>query len=138
MKSLDLFVMLDNLVKFGEFGLLVFVELLHNESLRVNAVVHLLVKLLKGSCHPVTVVVSCLNPFLLHLLSDLAPDLSHLEVRVHLNHLQLLLFVGCEVVACESYSIQNGKDDQSHVKGFHFFSNPIHKVCLGSSLSKIF
>jgi hypothetical protein len=85
--SLDLLVVLDDLVELIELSFLVLVEFLHNELLRVHAVIHLLLEFLECCCHPVLIVFSWRCLLLLQLLTDIAPDLSHLEVRVHLDDL---------------------------------------------------
>lgn len=53
------------------------------------------------------VIICWVDFLLLELLLDVAPDLAHLEVRVHLDHLQLLLFVGVQVVSGEAYPVQD-------------------------------
>ena len=92
-QSLYLFVVLDHLVELAQLVVLVLVELLHYQLLGVDAVVHLLLELLQGCLHPVTVIFGWLHPFFLQPLLYVAPDLSHLQMGVHLDHLQLLLLL---------------------------------------------
>ena len=79
--------MLDDLVELVQFSLLVFVELLYNQLLGVHAVANLLLELLQGCLHPVTVVLGRTYRRFLQLLFDVTPDLAHLEVWIHLDHL---------------------------------------------------
>jgi hypothetical protein len=83
----------------------------------------------------VLVVISWSDVFLLKLLLDIAPDLSHFEVRIHLNHLQFLLFVGVEIVSGKTHSIQDGKYYQPDVILLDFFADSIDQVSLCSSFS---
>lgn len=129
--------MLDHLVKLGQLGLLILIKLLHDQLLGVDAVVHLLLELLDRSLHPVLVVLRWSDVLLLELLLDVAPDLAHLEVRVHLDHLQLLLLVGIEVVSREPHSVEDGEYYQSDVVLLHLLSNSVHQVSLSARLSQI-
>lgn len=130
--------MLNHLVELIQLGLLVLVELLHDQLLRIDAVVHLLLELFNRCLHPVFVVFSRPHVFLLELFLDIAPNLTHLEVGVHLDHLQFLLLIGIEVVSGKAHSVENGEDNQSDVILFNFFSNSIDKIGLCASLSQIF
>ena len=136
--SFNLLIVLDHLVELIQLGLLVLVELLHYQLLRIDAVAHLLLELLYRCLHPVPVVFSRCHAFLLELLLDIAPNLTHLEVRVHLDHLQFLLLIGIEVISGEAHSVEDGEDNQSDVILFNFFSNSIDKVGLCASFSQIF
>lgn len=99
--------MLDNLVKLVQFSLLILVKLLHDQLLRIDAIIHLLLKFLNRCLHPMPVIICWIDFLLLELLLYVAPDLAHLEVRVHLDHLELLLLVGVQVVAREAYPIED-------------------------------
>lgn len=76
--------------------------------------------------------------FLLELLLDVAPDLAHLEVRIHLDHLQFLLLVSIEIVSGEAYSVENGKYYQSDVILLHLLPDPVNQVGFSTSFSQIF
>jgi hypothetical protein len=76
----------------------------------------------------VLVVFSRPHVFLLELFLDIAPNFTHLEVRVHLDHLQFLLLIGIEVVSGKAHSVENGEDNQSDVILFNFFSNSIDLI----------
>ena len=84
--SLELFVVLYDLIELAQLGLLVLVELLYDELLSVDAVTRLLRELLQRRLHPVAVVLSWSYLGLCQLLLYISPDFSHLEVRVHLDH----------------------------------------------------
>ena len=106
-ESLDLFVVFDDLVELAEFSFLVFVELFHDELLSVDAVVHLFLELLERSGHPVCVVLGRPYSLRAQLPGYLTPDFPHFEVRVHLDHFQLLLLLGSQVVARETDPIEH-------------------------------
>ena len=95
-----------NLVEFAQLRFLILVELLHNQLLSAYTIAHLFLEFLKGCLHPVTVVLSRLYFALLKLPPAVTPDLSHLEVRIHLNHLQLLLLLGRQVVSSKAHPVQ--------------------------------
>lgn len=137
-RSLDLLVVLDHLVKLRQLGLLILIELFHDQLLGVDAVVHLLLELLDRGLHPMLVIFSRSYVVLLELLLDVAPNLAHLEVRVHLDHLQLLLLVGIKVVSGEAHTVEYRKYYQSDVILFHLLSDPIDQVSLGPGFSQIF
>ena len=84
--SFDLFVVFDYLVELTQLAFLVLVEFSHYQILSVDAVAHLLLKLLQSSLHPVTVVLSRLHAALSQLPLDVSPYFPHFEVRVHLNN----------------------------------------------------
>jgi hypothetical protein len=128
----------DDLVKFGQLGFLIFIELFHDEFLRIGAVVHLLLELFDGGLHPMFVIFSRRDVLLLQLLLDVSPDLAHFEVRIHLNHFQFLLLISIEVISGESHSIQNRKYDQSDIILLDLLSDPIHQISLCSGFSQIF
>ena len=98
--------MLDNLVEFAQLRFLILVELLHYQLLSADTIAHLFLEFFKGRLHPVTVVLSRLYFALLELSADVPPDFPHLEVRVHLNHLQLLLLLGRQVVSGKTHPVQ--------------------------------
>lgn len=132
--------MLDDLVKLVELSLLILVELLHDELLGIDAIIHLLFKLLNRRLHPMPIVVRRVYLLLLELLLDVAPDLAHLEVRVHLDHLELLLLVGIQVVAGEAYPVENGEYYQSDVVLLDLFADSVDQVglcaCFGEVLQE--
>ena len=129
--------MLDHLVKLAQLCLLVLVELPHDQLLGAHTVAHLLLELLQGCLHPVIVVLRRLHSSVRQLPPDVAPDLSHLEVRVHLYHLQLLLFLRRQVVPGKSHPVKHRKHNQSDIVLFHLFSNPVYEVGLSSSISQV-
>jgi hypothetical protein len=57
-RSLDLFVVFDDLVKLTELLFLILIKLFHDELLGVDAVADLLFKFLESCLHPVGVVLS--------------------------------------------------------------------------------
>ena len=129
--------MLDHLVEFAQLCLLVLVELPHDQLLGAYTVAHLFLELLQGRLHPMLVVLRRLHSGVRQLPPDVAPDFTHLEVRVHLNHLQFLLFLRRQVVSGESHPVKHRKHDQSDIVLFHFLPNPVYKVGLSSSISQV-
>lgn len=84
-----------------------------------------------------TVILSWLYSWLFQLVSYVMPYFAHFEVRVHLNHLQLLLLMSCQIISGETYSIKYRKDNQSDVILLHFFSDSVDKICFSSGLGQI-
>jgi hypothetical protein len=125
-KSFYLFIMPNDLIKLVELSLLVFVKLSHDELLCIGAIVHLLLKLLNGSLHPVLVIFSWTDLLLLQLPLDISPNLPHLEVGIHLDYLEFLLLVGVQIISCESYSVKNRKNNQSNIILLDLLTNSIY------------
>ncbi len=68
---------------------------------------------------------------------DLRPDLSNLEMRVHLHNFHLLLFMRVQVVLIKSNPVKNAKNDESDVVLLHLLLDPIHQVSLHACLGQI-
>lgn len=135
--SLDLLVVLDHLEETLQLTLLVLVELSLDQCLGVDAVAHLLLELLQRCPQPVLVVLRGLDALLLELLHDLAPDFSHLEVRVQLDHLHFLLLHGVQLVFVEAHSVQDGEYGDPEVAAAHYLFYSIDQVGLGARTGEI-
>lgn len=129
--------MFDDLIKFIEFCLLCFVVFFHNQLLCVDAVVHLLIELLNCGLHPMPVVFRGVDVLLFQLMPNFSPNLSHFEVRVHLNHLEFLLFVGVQIIDGESDSVENRKNYESNIILLHLLTDAINQISFGPSLCQI-
>lgn len=79
--------MFDDLIEGIQFALLILIELFHNQLLSVCAIIHLLLKFLYRGLHPVSVIFCCVQFLTLELHFNVPPYLSHLEMRIHLDHL---------------------------------------------------
>jgi hypothetical protein len=77
---------LNHLIELAQLAFLIFIKFPHDQLLSVDAVAHLLLELLQGCLHPMPVVLGGLNAALLELTLDVAPNLAHFEVGVHLDN----------------------------------------------------
>lgn len=84
-----------------------------------------------------SVVLGRADLLLLQLLLYITPDLAHLEMRVHLDHLELLLLVSVQVVPCKTHPIEDREDYKSDVVLLYLLADPVDQVGLSSCLSQI-
>ena len=74
----------------------------------------------------------------LEIFPDISPDLSHLEVRVHLDNLQFLLFLGSEVVSTKAHPIKHREDYQSDIILLNLLPDAVDEVGFCACFCEIF
>jgi hypothetical protein len=58
-------------------------------------------------------------------------------VRVHLDYLELLLLVGCEVVAGKAYTVEDRENDETDVILLDLLTDAVYQVGLCAGLGQI-
>lgn len=132
-----MFIVFNDLVKFGKLSFLVFSKFFHDEGLCVNCIAHLLLEFLDRGLHPMSVIKSWLNVFLFQLKFDLGPYLANLKMRVHLDDFHLLLFMSVQIVFVKADAVQNAKNNEPNIIFLDLLFDSVNQICLHTCFSQV-